>query len=65
MNDKERADALRREADLFQQSDPTRAACLWCDFVAAQVRGADELDPPQAKQPSPATKRAKPRKGGR
>lgn len=57
MNDKERADALRREADLFQQSDPTRAANL--------RRDADELDPPQAKQPSPATKRAKPRKGGR
>ncbi len=65
MNDKERADAMRREAEVFNQSDPTRAANL--------RRDADELDPQEEEfytvidfgPKLPAPKRAKPRKRGR
>ena len=61
MNDKERAkeraDAMRREAVIFEQSDRARAHNL--------RRDADELDQPQAEQPAPAKKHAKPRKRGR
>jgi hypothetical protein len=59
---KQRAEALRSEAKVFQQSDPTRAANL--------RRDADELDPPRTKlfdpprtdKPKPVKKRAAPRK---
>jgi hypothetical protein len=54
---KQRAEELRREAKVFQQSDPTRAANL--------RRDADELDPPRTDKPKPAKKRAAPRKRGR